>query len=76
MIEDILKELFVSEFNMEMVARDLMGLIDTKVLMNYIKDEINANFEYEELYHILMNCYDKKTTKAVLEELGHDFKEV
>ena len=41
-----LKQLFIKNFNMEMVATDLMELIDNEVLENFIKEMFAENFMY------------------------------
>jgi len=69
-----LKELFIRNFNMEMVAVDLMDLIDDEVLEKYIFDEFNNNFMYGELYDLFKDeVGDKETLQCLLEDMGHDF---
>ena len=47
-----LKYIFMKNFNMEMVASDLMDLIDDETLETYIFDEFNSNYTYGELYDL------------------------
>jgi len=69
-----LKDLFIKNFNMEMVAVDLMDLIDDEVLEEYIFSEFNSNFTYGELYDLFKNeVGDKETLKCLLEDMGHNF---
>lgn len=69
-----LKELFTRNFNMEMVAYDLMDLIDDETLETYIFDEFNSNYTYGELYDLFKDeIGDKETLQCLLEDMGHDF---
>ena len=67
------KNKFVENFNMEMVAKDLLDMIDEDVLYHYIIHEFNENFTYEELYNLFKNEMSKEELKDLLTEMGHDF---
>lgn len=67
------KEKFIENFNMEMVAPDLMYLIDEEKLYDYIIEEFNDNFTYEELYNLFKDEMSKEDLEMVLSEMGHDF---
>ena len=70
---DFWKQKFIENFNLEMAAPDIMDLVDEEKLYNYIIDEFNSNFTYEELYDLFKNEMSKEELKNVLEEMGHDF---
>lgn len=69
----ILRQEFYNNFNMQMVASDLMDLVDEDILFNYIKEEFNDNFMYGELYDLFKNELSKEELQETLEYLGHDF---
>ena len=58
---------------MEMVATDLMELIDNEVLENFIKEMFAENFMYGELFDIFKEYLDKETLQCLLEDMGFDF---
>lgn len=70
---NILRQEFYNNFNMQMVASDLMDLVDEDILFNYIKEEFNSNFMYGELYDLFKNELSKEELQETLEYLGHDF---
>lgn len=70
---EFLKEQFIKNFNMEMVAIDLLSLIDNDILYDYIIKEFNENFTYKELYNLFKNEMSKEDLKDLLTEMGHDF---
>lgn len=72
-IDTLLKEQFIKNFNMEMIAIDLMEMIDDNKLINYIMQEFNENFMYGEIYDVFKDYLDKEQLKMLLEKMGHDF---
>lgn len=67
------KNKLIENFNMEMVAKDLLDLIDENVLYEFIIGEFNENFSYEELYTLFSKEMNKEDLKDLLTEMGHDF---
>lgn len=72
-MNDILINKFKENFNMAMVAKDLMYLIDKKLLLNYIIDNFNDNFSYGELYDLFKNDLSKEELEKLLNSMGHTF---
>ena len=70
------KTKLIENFNMEMVARDLLDLIDEDTLYDFIISEFNENFTYEELYKLFSKDMNKEDLKDLLTEMGHDFVEL
>lgn len=70
---EYIQDLFIQNFNMEMVAQDLMGLIDEETLNDYMIEEFNKNFSYGELYDLFKEYVDKETLEVILEDMGHNF---
>lgn len=70
---NLLREEFVKNFNMEMVASDLMDLLEKETLEKYIIEQFNENFTYGELYDLFYFECDKKDLKKLLQKMGHDF---
>lgn len=68
-----LVDLFKQQFNMEMIASDLMELIDYDVLENYILQEFKENFTYGEMFDLFKDNFGKEITKSILIKMGHDF---
>lgn len=68
-----LRNLFVQHYNMEMVAFDLMALIDDEVLEKFILDKFSEDFMYGELFDIFSPYLDKETLQCLLEDMGFDF---
>ena len=67
------RQKFIENFNMEMVATDLMNLIEEEKLQEYIIEQFNENFTYEELYNLFSQEMNKEDLQSLLEEMGHDF---
>lgn len=67
------KNKLIENFNMEMVARDLLNLIDDDILYQFIISEFNNNFTYEELYNLFKNEMNKEDLKNLLTKMGHNF---
>ena len=69
-----LRNLFVQNYNMEMVAYDLMDLIDDEVLERFMLDKFGEDFMYGELFDIFKDeVGDKETLQCLLEDMGHNF---
>jgi len=68
-----LKNLFIQNYNMELVALDLMDLIDDEVLEEYILDKFKEDYMYGELFDLFGAYLDKETLQCLLEDMGHDF---
>ena len=77
-INEILRENFLRNFNMELVASDLMDLIEDTdttgtVLTNFIKQEFNENFTYGELYDLFNAQLCKADLEDLLNQMGYTF---
>ena len=77
-MSNILRQKFVENYNMEMVAVELMNLIEEidmtgEVLENFINEKFGEDFMYGELYELFKNEVDKEDLKVLLEDMGHDF---
>lgn len=70
---NVLKDLFIQNFNMERVALDLIELIDENTLENYIMKEFCNNFTYGEIYDLFKSYLGVDELKIILEKMGHDF---
>ena len=68
-----LKNLFVENYNMEMVAMDLMDLIDDEKLEEFMLEKFAEDFMYGELFDIFSPYLDKETLQCLLEDMGFDF---
>ena len=77
-MNNILRQKFIENYNMEMVAVELMNLIEEidmtgEVLENFINEKFGEDFMYGELYELFKNEVDKEDLKVLLEDMGHDF---
>ena len=77
-IKNILRQKFIENYNMEMVAVELMNLIEEidmtgEVLENFINEKFGEDFMYGELYELFKDEVDKEDLKVLLEDMGHDF---
>ena len=68
-----LRNLFIQNYNMELVAYDLMDLIDDEVLEKFMLEKFSKDFMYGELFDIFSRYLDKETLQCLLEDMGHDF---
>ena len=69
-----LKDLFIQNYNMQMVATDLMDLIDEETLTNYMLDCFKKDFTYKELFELFSPYItDKEELKDFFEDIGFDF---
>ena len=74
----VLKRKILEHFNMELVALELMNLIEEidmtgKVLENFVNEKFEEDFMYGELYELFKDEVDKEDLKVLLEDMGHDF---
>lgn len=74
----VLKRKFLEHFNMELVALDLMNLIEEidmtgEVLENFINEKFGEDFMYWEIYDIFKDEMSKEDLQCLLEDMGHDF---
>ena len=77
-MNNILRQKFIENYNMEMVAVELMNLIEEidttgEVLEKFINEKFGEDFMYGELYELFKNEVDKEDLKVLLEDMGHDF---
>lgn len=77
-IKNILRQKFIENYNMEMVAFELMNLIEEndttgKVLENFINEKFGEDFMYGELYDLFKDEVDKADLESLLESMGFDF---
>ena len=77
-MNNILRQKFIENYNMEMVAVELMNLIEEidmtgKALEDFINEKFGEDFMYGELYELFKDEVDKKDLKVLLENMGHNF---
>ena len=77
-MNNILRQKFIENYNMEMVAVELMNLIEEidttgEVLEKFINEKFGEDFMYGELYELFKDEVDKEDLKVLLEDMGHDF---
>ena len=77
-MNNILRQKFIENYNMEMVAVELMNLIEEidmtgEVLENFINEKFGEDFMYGELYELFKDEVNKEDLKVLLEDMGHDF---
>ena len=77
-MSNILRQKFIENYNMEMVAVELMNLIEEidmtgEVLENFINEKFGEDFMYGELYELFKDELHKEDLKVLLEDMGHDF---
>ena len=77
-MNNILRQKFIENYNMEMVAVELMNLIEEidmtgEVLENFINEKFGEDFMYGELYELFKDEVDKEDLKVLLGDMGHDF---
>lgn len=65
-----LKELFIQNFNMEMVARDLIDMVAPKKLEKYIYEKFKKEFNVEKLEELFGNFMDKKEIEETFKKMG------
>lgn len=77
-IKNILRQKFIENYNMEMVAFELMNLIEEndttgELLENFINEKFGEDFMYGELYNLFKDEVDKADLESLLESMGFDF---
>ena len=77
-IKNILRQKFIENYNMEMIAFELMNLIEEndttgEVLENFINEKFGEDFMYGELYDLFKDEVDKADLESLLESMGFDF---
>ena len=65
-----LKELFIQNFNMEMVARDLIDMVAPKKLEKYLYEKFKKEFNVEELEELFGEFMDKKEIEETFKKMG------
>ena len=65
-----LKELFIQNFNMEMVARDLIDMVAPKKLEKYLYEKFKKEFNVEELEEIFGKFMDTKEIEETFKKMG------
>ena len=65
-----LKELFIQNFNMEMVASDLIDMVAPKKLEKYIYEKFKKEFNVEELEELFRSFMDKKEIEETFKKMG------
>lgn len=65
-----LKELFIQNFNMEIVARDLIDMVAPKKLEKYLYEKFKKEFNVEELEELFGNFMDKKEIEETFKKMG------
>lgn len=65
-----LKELFIQNFNMEMVASDLIDMVAPKKLEKYLYEKFKKEFNVEELEELFGNLMDKKEIEETFKKMG------
>ena len=65
-----LKELFIQNFNMEMVASDLIDMVAPKKLEKYLYEKFKKEFNVEELEELFGEFMDKKEIEETFKKMG------
>ena len=67
---EILKMLFIQNFNMEMVASDLIDMVAPKKLEKYLYEKFKKEFNVEELEELFGEFMDKKEIEETFKKMG------
>lgn len=67
---EVLKMLFMQEFNMEMVASDLINMVAPKKLEKYLYEKFKKEFNVEELEELFGDFMDKKEIEETFKKMG------
>ena len=67
---EVLKMLFMQEFNMEMVASDLIDMVAPKKLEKYIFQKFNEEFEVEELEKLCETVMSREEIEEMFKKMG------
>lgn len=65
-----LKELFIQNFNMEMVARDLIDMVAPKKLEKYIYEKFKREFNVEELEKLFETVMNREEIEETFKKMG------
>ena len=67
---EILKMLFIQNFNMEMVASDLIDMVAPKKLEKYIYQKFKDELDIEELESLFENLMNKEEIEETFKNMG------
>lgn len=67
---EVLKMLFMQEFNMKMVAEDLINMVAPKKLETYIYQKFNEEFEVEELEKLFETVMNREEIEEIFKKMG------
>lgn len=67
---EVLKMLFMQEFDMEMVAEDLINMVAPKKLEKYIFQKFNEEFEVEELENLFETVMNREEIEEIFKKMG------
>lgn len=67
---EILKMLFIQNFNMEMVASDLIDMVAPKKIEKYICQKFIEEFDIEELESLFENLMNKEEIEETFKKMG------
>lgn len=67
---EVLKMLFIQEFNMKMVASDLIDMVAPKKLEKYIFQKFNEEFEVEELEKLFETVMSREEIEEIFKKMG------
>lgn len=65
-----LKELFMQNFNMEMVASDLINMVAPKKLEKYIYEKFKREFNVEELEKLFETVMNREEIEETFKKMG------
>lgn len=65
-----LKELFIQNFNMEMVASDLIDMVAPKKLEKYIYEKFKREFNVEELEKLFETVMNREEIEETFKKMG------
>lgn len=65
-----LKELFMQNFNMEMVASDLIDMVAPKKLEKYIYEKFKREFNVEELEKLFETVMNREEIEETFKKMG------
>ena len=65
-----LKELFIQNFNMEMVASDLINMVAPKKLEKYIYEKFKREFNVEELEKLFETVMNREEIEETFKKMG------
>lgn len=65
-----LKELFIQNFNMEMVASDLIDMVAPKKLEKYLYEKFKKEFNVEELEKLFETVMNREEIEETFKKMG------